>query len=760
VTQKRVVGKSLPRLDAVAKVTGRAIYAVDFALPGMLHGKILRSTQPHALLRRVDTSQARQLPGVRAVLSAQDVPMVHFGGVVQDDTVFAVDRVRYVGQPLAAVAADRPDVAEEALRRIAVEYEPLPAVYDPEEAMRPGAPLIHPDWQSYRTAGDVLRAGNVCARSFVQTGDVDTAMAQADYVFTDRFETQSQHQGYVEPRVAVARMEANGHLTVWSNTQLPFAVQMALAEILQLPVSKIRIIVTHSGGGFGGKLRPGMEPYAALLAQATGRPVRLATTVSEELTASHPRQPTIISLKTGLRRDGTIVAREGRIIFDAGAFAGSSPAVTSVATLVLAGPYKIPHLRLEGCAVYTNKANFGSFRAPSGPQACFATESHMDNIARKIGLDPLALRLRNLVQEGDTSLTGQVLTDVSIRRVLERAAAAIDWGKPAGPNRGKGLACSWWTVTGGSSGVYVKLNADGTVVLNTGAAEIGTAAVTAGAAQILAEELGVDLADITVVSADTDSTPFDFGSQGSRTTFTVGNAARQAAAEIRAQLIRLASEVLDMPPHRLVIRDRAVLVEDDPERRVSLATLAQNSQQRGGGIIAHGTYIAPKTPFDPSTVRHHFYPTFNSPSFHAHAAEVEVDRDTGAITVRRYVVAQDVGFAINPQCIEGQIEGGVVQGLGHALSEEIVMRNGYVLNPSLVDYKMLSAMDVPVVETILVQHPSRLGPYGAKGVGEPPAIEPPAAIANAVADAVGVRLHSLPMTAEKVHQALRSQGGD
>ena len=760
MTQTQVVGKSLPRLDAVAKVTGTAIYAVDFALPGMLHGKILRSTQPHALIRRLDVSRARQLPGVRAVLSAPDVPLVRYGGVVRDETVFAAERVRYVGQPLAAVAADRADIAEEALALIEVAYEPLPVIADAEAALVPDAPLIHPDWQSYRTTGNVWRHGNMCTRSLVLTGDVDTAMAQADYVFEDRFETQIQHQGYLEPRAAVAHMAVDGHLTVWSNTQLPFAIQTALADMLQLPVSKIRVIATHSGGGFGGKLRPGMEPYAALLARASGRPVRLATSVPEELMAAHPRQPTIITLKTGLKRDGTIIARDGRILFDTGAFAGSSPGVASVATLVLAGPYTIPHMRLEGCAVYTNKANFGSFRAPSGPQACFAVESHMDIIASKLGLDPLAFRLQHLVCEGDVSLTGQVLTDVSSHQVLERAAAAIGWGTAAGPHRGKGLACSWWTVTGGSSGVYVKLNADGTVVLNTGAAEIGTAAVMAGAAQILAEDLGVNLADITVVSADTDSTPFDLGAQGSRTTFAVGNAARQAAADIRAQLLRLASDMLDMPPARLVLRERAVCVKDAPERRVSLADVVQRSLLQGGGIIAHGVYSAPPTPFNADTVRHHFYPTFNSPSFHAHAVEVEVDPDTGSITVQRYVVAQDVGCAINPQCVEGQIEGGVTQGIGQALSEVISMRNGQVLTSGLIDYKMPSSLDVPMIDTILVQQPSRFGPYGAKGVGEPPAIAPPAAIANAIAAAVGVRLHHLPMTAEQLRQALRHHRGD
>jgi CO/xanthine dehydrogenase Mo-binding subunit len=757
MSKQTVVGKSLPRLDALAKVTGEAIYAVDFALPGMLYAKLFRSTEPHARIRRLDTIQACSLPGVRAIITARDVPHVHFGGSVRDQTVFATDKVRYLGQPVAAVAADSLEIAEEAAELIEVEYEPLAAVYDPEMATRPDAPLIHEAWLSYETYPNMLREGNVCSRSYIRKGDVDSAFAQADFIFEDRFETQIQHQGYTEPRAAVAQVDAGGHVTVWSNTQLPFAVQTALAEMLELPEDKVRVVATFSGGGFGGKLRPGMEPYAALLARATGRPVRVATTVVEELIDAYPRQPTVIYLKSGVMRDGTILAREGRIIFDTGAFAGSGPAVASVATLVLAGPYRIPNLRLEGSAVYTNKANFGSFRAPSGPQGCFAVESHMDIIARKMGVDPLELRLKNIVEEGDAGPTGQVLTDVSIREVLEQAAEAINWGEPTGPHRGKGLACSWWTVTGGPSEVDIKLEADGTLVLTTGAAEIGTGAVTSGAAQILAEEMGVDLADVRVMTVDTDSTPYDFGAQGSRTTFSVGNAARVAADKMRAQLFELAWEELDITPDRLELRDKAVVVKGEPARRISLARLAQISLQQGEVIAAHGSFTAPKTTFDDAKVVSHFYPTFNSPSFHAHAAEVEVDPGTGQITVHRYVAAQDVGFAINPRFVEGQIEGGVVQGLGQALTEEIVVRDGRVLNPNLTDYKMPTIMDVPPIEAILVQHPSEIGPYGAKGVGEPPAIEPPATIANAVDAAVGVRIQSLPITAEKVLKALKSQ---
>jgi CO/xanthine dehydrogenase Mo-binding subunit len=481
--------------------------------------------------------------------------------------------------------------------------------------------------------------------------------------------------------------------------------------------------------------------------------VKVVTTSEEELTAAYPRQSTVIELKTGVTRDGRLTARQGRIYFDTGAFAGSGPGVASVATLVLAGPYRTPNLHLEGYAVYTNKTNCGSYRAPSGPQANFAAESQMDIIADALGLDPLELRLRNIVREGDEGPTGQVLSAVGLEECLRRAADAIGWRerRPA-PGRGKGLACGWWTTTGGSSGVYVKINPDGTVALNTGAVEIGTAALT-GAAQVLAEALGVDLADITVVSGDTFATPFDFGAQGSRTAFAVGNACRAAAAELRRKLFAEAAARLGAPESALELRDKHVV---GPGGRLSLAELARQSQLAGGGMIAHGTFIAPGTAYDTKRVEGHVYPAFHSPSFHAHAVDLSVDAETGEVTIHRYVVAQDVGFALNPTYIEGQIEGGVAQGLGQTLSEEIVYRDGRVLNANLTDYKMPTTLDVPRVESILVQHPGRVGPFGAKGVGEPPNVEPPAAVANAIAAAIGARITSLPITAEKI---VRAAGG-
>jgi CO/xanthine dehydrogenase Mo-binding subunit len=748
----RVVGKSLPRFDAPGKVTGTAVYAADFALPGMLVGKILRSTEPHAHIVRLDVTRARSLPGVRAVISAADVPDVRYGGGLKDETVFAAGKVRYVGQPVAAVAATTPEAADAALRAIEVVYEPMPPVLDLDAALAPDAPLVHEEWETYTAIPILHRDGNVCNRARIVVGDVERGFEEADRIFEHNFKTGMVHQGYTEPRAAVAQWDSSGTVTVWSNTQLPFEAQNTLAEILAVSPSKIRVIVPGIGGGFGGKLRVGVEHFAAFLAKKAGRPVKVMTTSEEELTAAYPRQGTVVELKTGVTREGRITAKAGRIWFDTGAFAGSGPGVASVATLVLAGPYRIPNLHLEGFAVYTNKTNCGSFRAPSGPQSNFAVESQMDIIADALGLDPLEFRLRNIVGEGDEGPTGQVLHAVGLEECLRKAAAAIGWSDRRPERwRGKGLACGWWTTTGGSSGVYVKINPDGTVALNTGAAEIGTAALT-GAAQVLAEELGVDLADIGVVSADTFSTPFDFGAQGSRTAFAVGNACRAAVVDLKPRMFALAATQLGVDAEQCALADKHVVAGD---KRISLADLARLSQQTGGGLIAQGTFIAPPTPYDTKRVDGHVYPAFHSPSFHAHAVDLSVDPDTGEIAIHKYVVAQDVGFALNPTYIEGQIEGGVAQGLGQALSEEIVYEGGRVLNANLTDYKMPTTLDMPRVETILVQHPGLVGPYGAKGVGEPPNVEPPAAVANAVAAAVGLRVTELPITAEKIALGLR-----
>src|SRR5437763_3391631 len=437
----RIVGRSVPRMDAPGKVTGTALYAADFALPGMLYGKVLRSSEPHARLVRINAGRAARLPGVRAVITAADVPDVRYGGSVKDERVFARDRFRFACQPLAASAATSPDAAAAALTASEVVCEPLRPVFDVAAALAPGAPLVHEDWASYTALPILHRDGNVCNRARIVVGDIERGFEEADRIFEHRFTTASVHQGYTEPRAAVAQWDSSGQVTVWSNTQLPFEIQSTLSEILQLPPSRVRVIVPGVGGGFGGKLRVGVEHFAALLARKAGRAVKVMTTSEEELTAAYARQPAIVELRTGVTRDGRLLAREGRLWFDTGAFAGSGPGVASVATLMLAGPYRIPNLLLEGYAVYTNKTNFGSFRAPSGPQANFAVESQMDIIADALGLDPLELRLKNIVREGEEGPTGQVLNAVGLEECLRKAAAAIGWSdRRPGRWRVKGAA--------------------------------------------------------------------------------------------------------------------------------------------------------------------------------------------------------------------------------------------------------------------------------------------------------------------------------
>lgn len=758
----RVAGRSLPRLDGLAKVTGQFLYATDLVLPGMLHGRIARSPYPHARIRSIDPSEVLRVPGVVAVITGREMPVRRFGGLVKDETVLALDVVRYVGQPVAAVAATSPEAADEAVWRLGVDYEVLPALTDPEAALAEGAPLVHEAWESYAAHADLRRWGNVCGEASVIKGDLDRAFAQADSVFEDTFSTSPVHQAYLEPRTALAVWEAADRLVVYSNTQLPFEVQQTLSEVVGLPARQIRVVVAGIGGAFGGKLRIGVEHVAALLAQRTGRPVRIALTMEEEFLAAYPRHAVQIRLRTAVRRDGTITGKEALAVLDAGAYGGSSPGLPSVATLVLAGPYRIPHLQIVARAVYTHKQNFGSYRAPMGPQCTFAVESQMDMIARRLGLDPLEFRLKNIVRDGDEGPTGQIFERTSLEAALRRAADAIGWDLPserrrAERYRGKGLACGWWTTTGGPSGVYATLRPDGSVTLVTGCAETGTGALT-GAAQVLAEDLGVDLDRITVVSADTFGTPYDYGAQGSRTAFSVGNAARQAAVELRRQVLDVAAGALEVHPRDLELRDNHVIVAGTPARRLALAEVARLGLQRGG-IIAAGTFAAPPTPHDGACVHGHFYPAFHSPSFHAHAVEVEVDAETGEVHVLRYVAVQDVGFAINPRLVWGQIEGGVVQGLGQALGERIPYENGQPLVHNLSDYAVPRITDIPPIEPVLIESPSEVGPFGARGVGEPPIIEPPAAVANAIENAAGVRITSLPITPDKVYAALRQRGG-
>ncbi len=757
MTDRNVVGRPLPRLDARAKVTGEYRYGMDWALPGMLHGQVVRSPQPHARLLDIDLRQAESLPGVAAILTGRDLPDVRMPGVVWDQPPLARERVRYAGEPVALIAATRPEIAAEAARLIKIRYEPLPVISDAEKALAPGASLIHEDWAEYRAEEGLVRDGNVCCHSTLKRGEVEKGFAEADLILEGQYSTESVHQAHLEPRIAIGVVESGSRVTVYSSTQLPYWIRTNVAHVLGIDEAEVRIVPTGIGGGFGSKLYPQLEPLAALLARQTGRPVRIVTSLEEELVAGLPRHPCRLHCRTGVKQDGTLLAREARMILDTGAYAGSGPELASVGVLVLAGPYKTPHLQLEAYAVYTNKTNFGAYRGPSGPQAVFALESHLDEIAEQLGMDPLELRLRNIVEEGDEASNGQILAGVGMREALEKAAAAIEWEKPSSAQRGKGLACGWWTTTGGSSGCLAKLDVGGKLIVTVGTQEIGTGAIMAGVPQVMAEMMSVPLEDVRVEVADTASGPWDFGSQGSRTLFNVGRAAQFAAQDLTRQMKELAGELMEVAAEDLELRDGVVAVKGVPSRFVTFAELAQRSLETVGGLHSRGVSFPEPAAHDKSRMVSCFYPAFHYPSFFCHAAEVEVDPGTGMVTVLRYAAAHDVGFSVNPQLVAGQIQGGVAQGIGMGLMEEILYHDGQVMNRNWTDYKLPTIADVPEVQAIIVEHPVEAGPFGAKGIGEAPVIPPPAALANAIRRAVGVRMRQLPMTPEKILHALRAK---
>lgn len=754
-----VVGTRAARLDAADKVTGRARYASDVRLPGMLIGKIVRSDRPHARIVRIDPSAALALEGVAAVVSGSD-GFGRFGEVIKDQAIFATDRVRYIGEPIAAVAAESEAVADLAARLVAVEYADLPAVFDPVAALQPGAPLVHDDVAAYAGPDALIRWGNVCSQVVLERGDVAAAFARADHVVEGTYAAHSAHQTPMEPRAAVAEVDARGRLTIRASSQHPFGVRQQLHEVLGLPYSDIRVIAETVGGGFGSKLEASVEMYAAVLARQTGRAVRIVNTREEDFIGGNPRHPMLIHLRSAVTADGTLLGREARLILDAGAYSLASPIVTGIVAQLTPGPYRIPHLKVEALAVYTNTMPFSAYRAPGGPQTIFAVESHTDAIARAIAMDRVELRRKNVFREGDRGHTGQALHGVGMAEALARAAEGIGWGEAGAPSalglrRGKGVSCAWWLTVAGAAGCGVQMNDDGTVVVQTGATEIGTGAVMAGIAQIVAEEIGVTPESVRIVWGDTDATPLDAGAQGSRTLFNMGRAAQRAAREVRSELLDRAAEVLEAAVVDLDVHDGRITVRGVPDRGIAYAQLLADQMWESGPVLGRGTFVAPPTPYDTETITGALFPLFNAPSFHCHAAEVEVDLETGMTRVVDFVVAQDVGQAINPTYVEGQMQGGAVQGIGYALTEELVIEEGRLLNPNLALYKLPTTLEAPNVRTIIVENAGEHGPYGAKGVGEPPVMVAPAAIGNAIADAIGAPIRTTPFTPERVLRVVR-----
>jgi len=757
------VGRGIPRRTGAIQAAGRAQYGVDFTLPRMLWGAIVRSEQSHARIVKVDVSRALAHPGVKAVVTGQEAPDGLYGARLRDEPIFAKDRVRYVGEPVAAVAAVDADTAAEAARLVKVEYEPLPHLFTTEEALREGAVLIHPDLGTYfhrRYDCHPVAGTNIASHIKIRKGDVNEGFARADVVYADAYHTQAVHCAYIEPHAAVADWDATGKLTVWSSTQCPFLVRSQLAIAMRMPVSRIRVLATAVGGGFGGKALMKIEGVCALLAQAAGRPVKMVLTRAEEFTATSVRHPFTIDIKTGARRDGTLVACEARLVIDNGAYSQAGDGVCWEATIGASGPYVVPHQKVDGLLVYTNRLPSGPFRGFGWPQATWAFEQNMDGIAHQLGMDPLEIRLQNAVEEGSISSTGEALHSVGLKACLQAAADSIGWDKRVKtPYRGYGLAAiTKLSVPFTASSSFLKINEDGRVHLLTGAVDIGQGSDMA-LIQIAAEELGFSPDAIDVMQADTDSTPFDDGARSSRLTFHMGNAVRKAAADARQELLRRAADIMEVAAEDLVVQDGRVSVVGSPGRSMGIGELVVQSHWLCGGPILGRGSIADDdvVPMDPETGQSpHVAPYFE---YGAQAVEVAIDPESGRVRVVRVVSAHDCGRAINPLAVEGQIEGGLAMGLGYALMEEVHFEEGRVTNPSFMDYLLPTSLDMPPVTSIIVEgFPHKDGPFGAKGVGEASTIGIAAAIGNAIFDATGRRIKDLPITWERMLEALEGDG--
>jgi CO/xanthine dehydrogenase Mo-binding subunit len=750
------VGLAIPRPDSPEKVTGQTQYVADIAPRGLLHAKLLRSPHAHARIVRIDTSRARALPGVRAVLIAADIPELKRQAPTRAHAVLAIDRTVFVGQPVAAVAADELAIAEEALDLIDVEYEVLPVAVDPLRSMQPGAPpvadagteadtseaLAHSAVALSSSETKPAKAVNISQQARVRRGDVAKGFAESDLVLENTYRVPMVHQGYLEPHAVLAQWDTTGLLTLWASTQGSFNTRSEVADVLGIPENQIRVIPVECGGGFGGKIRALCEPITALLARVTNRPVRYVMTRREELEAGMPAPQVIIKLKTGVKRDGTLMALEAETILDTGAFSGT---VLAVSAVFLGSMYTWPAFDIRGYEVLTHKPSVAAYRAPAAPQTIFAIESQMERIARTLGLDPLEFRMRHLIQEGDPMVNGQPWQSNGAREVLRRLgehplwqgrAAWVAEGGAGRTRRGVGLAIGGWLGGLQPTGATVRLNPDGSLSVLTGQVDI--AGTNIALAQIAASAFGVDIDRVRITTGDTDSAPVTGLSAGSKTVYTVGAAVLQAAEDARRQALEIAAKELEASMHDLEIVDGRVAVRGMPDRAITLAQIGKK-----------GNLYMSKTPPVLGVSR----PAFSqqAPGFAGQLARIEVDLDTGELTVHDFVVVQDVGRAINPLGVEGQMQGGAVQSLGMALTEGLAFdENGRLTNPSLLDYRKLTAADLPDIETVIVEVPSPSGPFGARGVGEPPIIPAPAALANAIDDATGVRITELPLTPERI----------
>ncbi|HZS34058.1 MAG TPA: xanthine dehydrogenase family protein molybdopterin-binding subunit [Methylomirabilota bacterium] len=752
------IGRSVRRVDGGEKVTGVTRFAGDLQLPRMAHARLVLSPHPHARIVRVDGARAAALPGVLGVFAGDDLKLARPDPTARTKAPLAIDRALFVGHPVAAVVAETAAIAEDAAALVTVEYELLPSALDPVAAMAKTAPRVRAGggasgeeelaMHGAATGGERLREDvgpNVVTTQRFHRGDPARGFAEADVVVARRFSTPMVHQGYLEPRAVVADVDPVGALTIWTATQALFFTRSEVCEALGLPEHQVRIVATPLGGGFGGKFVL-LEPLAGALALRLRRPISIVMTRTEEFLATTPAPASLIELRLGATRDGRLTALEGRAVFDAGAFAG---APLGIALLLIGSYYQVPHLELRGYEVLTHKPGNGAYRAPGAVQATFAIESVMDELAHALGLDPIEFRLRNASRPGDPMVSGQPWPSMGLVECLERlrderARVVPPGGKAANGRvrRGAAVAVGGWMGGIEPASAACRLDRDGTLSVLVGTVDMS--GTNTALAQIAAAAFGIPLEDVRVVNGDSDTAPYAGASGGSKITYTVGLAVERAARDARRQLLAIAADRLEAAIEDLEIVDRAVRVRGVPGRSVSLAELARASMQFGAR-------------YEPVFGRGASATVARSPAFAAHLAEVLVDTETGHVQVTRHVTVQDVGRAINPAAVQGQIQGGVAQGIGWALLERMPYdAEGQLLAATLMDYPLPQSDQVPPIDAVLVEVPSAHGPFGAKGVGEPPVVAVPAAIANAVAAATGKRLTELPITGEAVVRALRT----
>ncbi len=752
----KVIGTRPIRHDGVDKVTGRAIYGADIQLTGLLHGTVKRSPHPHARIKNIDTSRAEAHPGVRAVVTAHDLPQIadklaDLGEAIVNlrdasNNVLAYGKVLYKGHAVAGVAAINLHVAQEAVELIDVEYEVLPHVTGVLEAMEDGAPILHEDMKTTSMGEETDKVSNIANHFQHKMGEPDDGFAEADVVIEREFTTQTVHQGYIETHNATALWNEEGQLTIWTSTQGAFSVRDQMAEILQMPVSKVKIVPLEIGGGFGGKISVYLDPVAALLSKKTGHPVKMTMTRDEVFEGTGPTPGSYLKVKMGATSDGRLTAATAYMAYEAGAYPGSP--VGAGAGCIFT-PYDIPNVQIDGYDVCVNKPKTNAYRAPGATNAAYATETVVDEISEKLGVDPLEFRVKNGAKEGTRRADGPVHPRIGCIETTEAALNSEHYrsslAKSAnGKVRGRGVASGYWfNFNGGRSAISVSINPDGTINMLEGSTDIGGS--RASIAMQLAETIGLEATDIKPYVVDTDSIGYTDVTGGSRTTFGTGYAAHATGQALIREMKERASKLWDVPADAIDFEDGVFSYRDDAEKRGSFKEMASQAGDAGGPVVAQVS-----TNPDGS----------GGGAFATHVVDVEVDRETGKVDILRYTAVQDAGTAIHPSYVEGQMQGGVVQGIGWGLNEEYIYNDdGSMTNASFLDYRMPTTLDLPMIETIIVEVPNESHPYGVRGVGEVPIVPPPAALANAIYDATGVRLRDLPMSPPRVQKALAENGG-